>query len=583
MRGLSPPPDPPPDSKRSPKRDSAPELSEVERAISVLHGRHPEHERVRREDEETKAARAAENAAAHRLATRAMLVRRLKIGAVAFVVLCALAVIAKSARKESQRTEALERASEPFTSKGFALVETSGRGDPTKLEADVEAGCLVAATAKPARLKLAYTGGFIEGEGSVLTCLCEPGKVTVTSERSGEGLVLLHREAASIGGSRAFYFLPFKVGATGYSDQNCAESSLDGWIDAKKWLTLTPDEKWLEAPERKPLKAAGFTVAGSVKAELPFGVIEIPANTCTLLVDESGVAKTSVRLKGGGLAVGPATGTVAWCTSAATTAVAQREGKSELRILVAPAARAGGLWGVRDAAEKSGVRISAMSVPAADRDWIAKQLLLASAIPESLITVGVEEKEKSDEARIAAASVEKAGTLVADTAEGVFSFCDPPLGESTVSLCVFSGPQRWKIEGADSVAGLARAKTPFWLFGLQNASEPAALKRATQIITLARVLHRDGFEPTTIEAVTETEKGAEVLGRANEDAIVVVTLAPMEPWAIPLSDGAEWSLDAGAPRVVPLKPLERVTVVAPPKTKLPPREKRRTVVFRRHI
>lgn len=581
------PPDPPSDPKRDASRDSSPELSEVERAISVLHGRHPEHERTRREDEALKAARAAEHDAARRQVAGIELKRRLKLGAVGVVVLIALVVIASSVRKESLRTELLQRAAAPYVSHGFSLVETSSRGDPTKLEADVEAGCLVAAAAKSGRVKLAYPGGFVEGEGSVLTCLCEPGRVTVTSDRAGGGLVLLRTDAAALGGSRAFYFLPFKVGAQGYGDGLCAESSLDAWIDAKKWLTLTPDEKWLDAPEHKPLSSAGFRVAGSVKADMPFGVIEIPAETCTLLIDESAVAKTSVRLKGGGLAIGPAIGTIAWCTKSATTAVAQRElregARSDLTILFAPAARVGGLWGVREAADQAHLRVAAMSVPATDRNWIAKELLVASSIPESLISVGVESADA--EARIAVLSVEKAGTLVADAAEGVFSFCDPPWNESTASLCVFSGPQRFRIEGADSVAGLARARTPFWLFGLQNVGEPAALKRATQMITLARALHREGFEPTTIEAVTETDKGAEVLGRANEDAIVAVILAPVEPWAIALGPdpATSWSLDQGAPRVVPLKPLERTTVVPPAKTKLPPKDKRRTVVFRRHI
>lgn len=591
---MAPPSDLPPDSKRKPS-PSHPELTEVERAISVLQGRHPEHERMRRETEEAKTAKTAEQAAARRVFLREAMMRRLKLGGVVLVVLCALAVIAKSARRESKRTEALDGAAQPFLDKGFTVVDTSGRGDPTKLEADVEPGCLVATSAKKARLKLAYTGGFTEGEGPLLTCLCDPSKVTVTGEKSAEGLVLLRTPAVTIGGSRAFYFLPFPVGTKGYSDQNCAENSLDEWIDAKHWLVQTFDDKWLDWPIRKPLKHAGFSVVGSVRADMPFGVIEVPANTCTLLVDESGTAKTSVRLKGGGLAIGPALGTIAWCTSQATTAVAQRdlrervpgdspgqrEGKSELTILSAPADKVGGLLGVREAAEKSGVRIAAMTVPATDRNWIAKQLLLASAIPETLITLGTEENDK--DARIAVLSVEKAGTLVSDSGEGVFSFCDPPLNEATASLCVFSGPQKWRIEGADSVAGLARAKMPFWLFGLQNVGEPAALKRATQMITLARRLHRDGFEPTSLEAATETDKGVEVLGRANEDSIVAVMLAPSEPWAIPLAEAPEisWSLE-GDPHEVKLKTLERVVLSAPAKTKLPPKEKRRTVVFRHH-
>ena len=48
-------PDPPPKPKKGPE-----DLHEVERALSVLQGRHPEHERARREDEESRRRRAAQ-------------------------------------------------------------------------------------------------------------------------------------------------------------------------------------------------------------------------------------------------------------------------------------------------------------------------------------------------------------------------------------------------------------------------------------------------------------------------------------------------------------------------------------------
>jgi hypothetical protein len=145
---------------------------------------------------------------------------------------------------------------------------------------------------------------------------------------------------------------------------------------------------------------------------------------------------------------------------------------------------------------------------------------------------------------------------------------------------VFSGTQKWRVDGAaDAVAGVARSKLPFWLLAVQGVSEPVALRREVQLIGLARRLVRDGFEPTTIEAVTEIDKGAEVLGRANEDAIVVLGLAPTDPWVFPYTDGPTWSLE-GEPRIVPIKPLERVVVTTTAKT-LPPKATRRTIVFRR--
>src|SRR5690606_25106116 len=127
---------------------------------------------------------------------------------------------------------------------------------------------------------------------------------------------------------------------------------------------------------------------------------------------------------------------------------------------------------------------------------------------------------------------------------------------------------------------VARAALPFWLFALEGVSEPAALKLETQLVSLARRLRRDGFEATTIEAVTELDHGAEILGRAGEDAFVAIGLAPHAPWVFPYSDGPAWTID-GEPRVVPIRPLERVTVRATTR-KLPPKATRRTVVFRRH-
>ena len=590
-------PAPPP--KPTPK-DTPEDLAEVERALSVLKGRHPEHERMRREDEAKRAKRQAEIEAVAQMEVRRVRSRRAIIGGGALAVGVIAVTGAVVFRSELTRRSRIEQAGDPYRAMGFVLLETTSRGEPSKLEASVPAGCLLATSSTGAKVRLTHAGGAVEGPVPVLTCLCEGGHVTVSGDmKPGEGLALLRTDAGSIGGSRAFAFLPFKPGTMGRTDQACAEASLDAWLDAKRWTQESPQgaarplapvdaatsDRWLAAdPKRASLRAAGFEVKAIVERGAPFSVVEVPAATCVLLAVERATDKPSLRLKGGALAVGPVAGNAGWCTSIEALVLAQREGDGELAVLTAPAARVGGLLGLREAATAAGLPLEASTVPAADRGWSAKQLLLASAIPETLITVANAPDLGTDpDARIVALSMEKRNTLVPDTPPDVFSFCDPALDKALATICIFSGTQKWRVDGAEVEAGIARAKRPFWLFGLQGVTEPAALKVETELVTLARKLRRDGFEPTTIEAVTELDKGAEILGRAGEDAMVVIGLAPTAPWVFPYTDGPAWTID-GEPRIIPIKPLERITVsTATPATakSLPPKANRRTVVFRR--
>lgn len=589
----------PPSKPRNSSPQLPEDLAEVERALSVLQGRTPEFERIKREDNERTAQRKAEIDDASKKETRRIRSRRALIGGGIAVVGTLLVVAALGFRSELARRGRIEQAADPYRALGFTLLETTSRDEPSKLEATAPAGCVIAAsTTGPAtKLRLAWPGGTVEGPGPILTCLCEGGRVTVSGDmKPGEGLVLLRTEASALGGSRAFAFLPFRPGTTARSDQACAEGSLDAWLDAKRWTQESPQgaarplapvdaagsEKWLGArPERAVLKAAGLQVTTLVKKESPFAVVEIPAETCVVLAVERPTDRPSLRLKGGTLAIGAAPGSAVWCTSTEVFALAQREGEGELAVLTGPASRVGGLEGARQAAQSAGLTIGAEMVAPTDRGWSAKQQLLASAIPETLITVAnTPDLDVDKEARIVAVSVEKAGSLLAETPADVYSFCEPQLEKATASLCVFSGTQKWRLQGAESVGGLARAKMPFWLFGLEGVSEPAGLKLEVQLVNLARKLRRDGFEPTTIEALTEVDKGVEVLGRANEDAIVAVGLSQVEPWVFPYTDSATWSLD-DEPRIVPIKPLERVTLTSASKKPLPPKASRRTVVFRR--
>ena len=147
---------------------------------------------------------------------------------------------------------------------------------------------------------------------------------------------------------------------------------------------------------------------------------------------------------------------------------------------------------------------------------------------------------------------------------------------------MFSGVQKWRSfsgGGEALVGGLARSKLPFWLYSMQGVKDPAALAGITKLLALARALGRDGFAPTTLEALVEQPSGVDVLGRTGEDAVVAVGVAPSEPWVYPLSDDVAWELE-GPAQIALVKPLERVTLTTPLK-KLPPLNLRRTVVFRR--
>jgi hypothetical protein len=607
----APPPKPKPPT-------SSEGLAEVERALSVLKGRHPEHERVRREDEERRSKRTLEIEAERGVVAAKANRRRLVIGAVGAAALAVVVAAGLAFRSELARRGRLEQAADPFRAMGFALVDWSGRGEPASVEASVPAGCVVAVSTAGSRVELSFGGGAIgavSGPSPVITCVCEG--VTAHAKLAGgaqpqgpsEGLVLLRADAATVGGSRAFAFLPFMPGQVGATDAACAEATLDQWIDAKKWSEPTgggpsPVTR-LEGPardawfgqagkgQRAKLAEAKLEPIGVVKPDAPFGVLEVPPASCLLVVADDEADRSSLRLRGGSLAVGPVAGHLAWCSSAGGLVVLQRADAAgsagsrgaALTALVAPADRLGGMTGLREAASKAGITLGdgAAVVAPGDHGWNAARVLAASAIPDTLITTAnTPEFAPDKEARIVAVSVDKPNLLLSEVPEDVFSYCDPPLETSTSSLCVFSGTQRWSVRGTtEGGGGIARAKLPFWLFALQGVSDPPALRVEVELLDLARKLGREGFEATTIEAVTDTDKGAEVLGRANEDAIVAFGLAPAAPWVFPYTDGPPWTLDL-EPRVVPIKPLERVQVGASSKDKLPPKATRRTVVFRRH-
>lgn len=584
-------PGPPP-----PKPKGQDDLAEVERALSVLKGRDPEFERARRQDEEARAKRRAQIDEASRAETGKVRTRRIALIGIG-IVLAGVAVFAGTMfRSEVARRGRIEKASDSYRAMGFTILETSGRSSPGTLEETPDKGCLIAVSTGDAPIKVARASGdAIEGKGPVVFCTCATEKVTITSQVDKEGgLALLRIESPAIGGSKAFAFLPFKPGTTARTDDACAEQSLDAWIDGKRHpAQAPPDEKWLkEDPKRAAaFEAAGFKTIGGVAADRPFGVVDLPKESCVVAIGKPGDALT-LRLKGGATPIANADSAFARCAVGEQTVVierAQHATAGAVTVIAAPAAQIGGTVGLEEILEPARLKIGAkaIAVPPADHAWNAKQLLVASAVPEGVVTMATAPNIPADnDARLASVSFGGPNALVAVPAEEVFSFCEPILSDTSLdAMCVFTGPHAWKISSSESVAGVARAKLPFWLFGLQEAKEPAAMKVAADVVTFTRRMKRLGFEPTAMEAMTETPNGVDVLGRANEDAVIAFGLAPAPPWIFPYADDAKaaWSITAGEPRIVPVKVLEKVKLVSTAKGTLPSKETRRSVIYRRQV
>ena len=535
-----------PPKPRLSRPDTNPQgLEEVERALSLLHGRHPHHERLRREDAEKQAVRKASDDAVSNLETRRLRRRVALIGGTVLAIVGVASVIGIVVARDVARRGRLEHAEAPYEM--FTLVDSSS----SPIASTVTPGCFLVVSAGGGAVRMKYPGGELAGPSPLLMCLCESAAVEVSS--ADEGVVLLRAEASAIGGAKAFSTLPFATGTLGATDAVCSDAYFDAWLDATSWRSPPPPAS-LGASAPK-----GFRPLASAQGTLT--VVDVPADACVVVRGSA-----TLRLRGGAPPVRPGPGDAAWCSPTATTLTLR---DADAIAFVGPALRIGGLGGLAELA-------SVARTGTTDHAWNAKAFLVASAVPESLITTANAPDLGDDPgARVVATSSDIAGTLTAETADGVWSFC-------AASLCVFSGPQKWRLAGTSDGA-VARARSPFWLYGLEGVGDPGAMKVAVQLLGLARRLRRDGFEPTTIEALTETDRGVEILGRANEDAVVAITVFKTAPWFVPYTDGPAWSLD-GEPRIVPLATLQRVTLVAvatPPRGKLPPKAARHTIVFRR--
>jgi hypothetical protein len=563
-----------PDRPPPPPKD----LDEVERALSVLEGRHPEHERTRRETlaaAETRRHQLEKELAA---GSRRRVRRTIVLGA----NLVALAVAAVVGWRVVSRAHvlraALAHAEAPFVAHGMTEVTSNELSARSAIETDAPAAACFVAIATAGDVEAQQGTMTVHGKASAGWCACEGGHVTVRGAEGG-GIALLQIDAHGIGGPLARPWSSLAPSAWSESGAECADSMLDAWLAGHGGHGAPVEPGWLATtPERASLGRLGFRVLASVDAKRPFGAVDSTAGDCMLAVAE-GPDELSLRATGGARRITKAQAHMAWCSSAAETTTVWRAGVSRVVVLAAPSGRIGGLLGAREVAEIGGMPVAADAAWLSDGDlaWDAASLMHSSGF--ATLKNGDLPSGPGDTTADVVGITRAPGASIATSPDGVVTACDPALdtaGERAF-VCAGSAPVSWWRRN-DAPAAMAHAALPFWLSLLQSHREPDAIARIPELLALSRRLLRDGFEATGLEGVTELPDGVRVVGRAHEDAIVAVGLLSKAPWTVPYTDGTPWDL-GDTPRIVALEPGLAVKLSASPMPSTAP-DKRRTVVFR---
>jgi hypothetical protein len=565
----------------SPEIPPAEPLAEVERALSILQGRHPEAVRAERETQHALASRKAE-AEARAKSAGAEEKRRWIVRAIAGTLLAGVAIVlgtqySSHAARGKAVEVALAPALAPYLSRGFTR-HSSSRFAEEKVELDAtEPTCFVAfASESPGdgALNVERPSGALAGSHSIAWCSCGAEHATVRlRDPVAGGLAVLRVGAPEVGGDHGLFFLDPRPEVVAPGDE-CSHESLDAWIDKGAVVRAKDDA----APEelRIALARAGFAVVGSAIPSWPFAVVPAAADACALAWSTAPDDRLSLRLPGGERPVVDVKGPLAFCVSRAESLSVWRKGSGEVVVERVAASRLGGTHGVREAATRLGFPAVGAWVSDDDLGWDAISMLRASGIAPPEITVSTNGRATTH-ARLLALSI--AGAMVrADAPQSATYLCEPPLsGTSRSAVCVQSAPLPWQVVGGVGKAGIAEATLPFWMQAFAGTTDPAALPVQLSLVKLGRRLGGEGFEATTLEGVTEADGGAIVMGRAGDDAIVAVQLTREPPWASPCGTEDAWALD-GDPAVVSLAAGAQVKLSCLPRVTGP--RDRRTVVFR---
>jgi hypothetical protein len=567
-------------------------LDEVERALSILDGRHPDAVRVERETQAVLAQKKAV-ADARLRSERAQMRRRwlLRTGAAALV---AVPVVfgAMTYRKRVAHDDAvaarLGPAVAPFAARGFVPVET--RAQESVSLAATEPTCFVALSSRDpgdGAVIVDRPGGRLDGEDSVAWCTCGAEQATAhvrDSAAATGGLMVLRTAAPMLGGPHGFAFLDLRPRLVAPAGADCASDALDAWVE--KGAQVRAKDTALDEELRSALARSGFTPVGSALPSLPFAIVPVPADSCVLATSASPRDVLGLRLKGGARPLEGVKGPVGLCASHAMSVTVWRDGPGEVVALRVAAGRIGGTHGLREAMPRLGLPNVVTWLSDDDLEWDAAATLRSSGILAAEIT-GSTDGRPVKEARIVALSIAGATVLndppravaAASPAADKSYACDVPLSATIRSaVCVQSIELPWRTVGSTGKAGIAEAKLPFWMDGLAAVTEAKALEAEVLTMRLGRRLMADGFEPTIRDGVTEQGAGLVVHGRGGSDGLVAVQLSREAPWVSTCrgKTGDEWTL-AGDPGVVSLAANAELELTCTPRAA----RDHRTVVFRR--
>ena len=495
------------------------------------------------------------------------------------VVLLAVAAMAmRTAMSRSALVES-EAAAAPFKGAGFSEAERSPWSGADALTTSVPAGaCAVAlagASGKATSIVLTRGSRTIESAGPIGFCTCGEETVSLRAGAGGKSVRLLVTEAIPFGSTFGFATGPARTalvdtcGSEGGSRCACLPEQVDAWLASH--AEGSAPEVSVPAPAFVPadLRGAGFDSAKLSAAGAPLVPVRVGNGECAVVAADPGDS-LGLWLTGGASGLATAPGLLALCSKDARSFGVRHTGRGTVAVLRADAAKVGGRLGLSALATSARVPLRSW-VEASDVTWDAENALLAA-----LTTGKVERFEGGNrlapEARLLAFSFEPGASTFAPP-PGVH--CAGTSGE--LLLCA----QLETHSFGQVRAALGAGPQPVWLKPATQSKDPAASAAVAGAIRFAARLRAQGYELTILEGVKELATGADVLGRAGDDAVVALTVQSTPPFVVPLvaDGGAPWTLEEPA-RPIPITPGTHLVLkgVVPPSSDL---EARRTAVFRR--
>lgn len=559
-----------------PSPDESGGLEEVERALSVLGGRHPEAVRAQREAEQAKTRKEEERLRAAAAATRGGRVR-IALGVAGVVVLAlAVGVVLHLRSRAKAHDDAFRQKEAKFVTAGF--VELEGLADQRTLSIDgAESTCYALVTAPEAGdvdydVTRGPTPTRARGDAIFCTCTAE----TILASSPNADLRVLRVAANDVGGSLAlsYAFADHRTIVAG--SEACDVDQLAEWARGPH----APKGADTPLPTGAGLAERGLVPLPGLAAPYPFVIVPPAPDRCFVAVAGEGA---TLAIVGEAKDYPPPARAIASCDAKGVGAVVRRDGSGDVRVAAVTGRRAGGALGFRETLGEAGID-AAVWVRDDDRAAFAEESLRASLVPEpKSVAGGALLSTAAPDARVVLVTTKDGSMYVAEGPPEATFLCAPTMSAAwPESLCVQTKAHSWHLPRPDSVGAVAYGVLPFWMsaissIGADRAGEALAPQLA--LLRLARRLSAQGFDPTIVEGINERPDGVDVLGRSGEDAVVVVGVWPSPPWFHGYSpDGSPFAVD-GEARVIPLRGGEHVTLVAKPTPPVPVAQ-RRTVVFR---